>query len=179
MPCCAHITFAPWSIDDISSVGVWTMYRRHHVIVMALASKMVPKEMNFFVPGAQGNTGTCTAPGFLITAGVTAVMAAYNCSICFYYLSIIRCNKKDEYTWFHGISILIIIQCIWWSLPPNTKWCTHCIGYESGETPEGSKIEQRMRNYGVCRALHLFNTNLVEVSGEEIEERSRRESTYL
>jgi hypothetical protein len=78
----------------------------------------------------------------------------------------------------------------------------HCIGYESGETPEGgfsipcgrgdgeenpilylvtaivgfgsvliitptvivgtvSKIEQRMRNYGVCRALHLFlKTNL-------------------
>jgi hypothetical protein len=70
--------------------------------------KMVPKEMNFFVPGAQGNTGTCTALGFLITAGVTAVMAAYNCSICLYYLSIIRYNKKDEYTWYHGISILII-----------------------------------------------------------------------
>ena len=27
MPYCAHSTFTPWSIHDISSVGVWTMYR--------------------------------------------------------------------------------------------------------------------------------------------------------
>ena len=34
MPCCAHITsFAPWFIHHISSVGVWTIYRRHHVII--------------------------------------------------------------------------------------------------------------------------------------------------
>ena len=48
-------------------------------MVMGLAATMVPKEMNYFVPGAQGNKGTCTAPGFIITAGVT-VVAAYNCS---------------------------------------------------------------------------------------------------
>ena len=85
-----------------------------------LGSTMVPKEMNYFIPSAQGNTATCTAQGFLISVG-NMVTNLYNCSICFYYLSIIRYNKKDEYTWFHGISILIIIQCLWWSLPPNTK----------------------------------------------------------
>jgi hypothetical protein len=77
----------------------------------ALATTMVPKEINYLVPIAQGNTATCTAQGFLITAGAN-IVAMYNCSICFYYLSIIRYNKKDEYIrdklepWFHGISIL-------------------------------------------------------------------------
>jgi hypothetical protein len=78
----------------------------------ALGSTMVPKEMNYFIPSAQGNTATCTAQGFLLVFGVT-VAAMYNCSICLYYLAIIRYNKKDEYIrnklepWFHGISIII------------------------------------------------------------------------
>ena len=61
-----------------------------------LSSTMVPKEMNYLVPGAQGNSTTCTAQGFLFSIGSTAANL-YNCSICFYYLSIIRYNKKDEY----------------------------------------------------------------------------------
>ena len=57
---------------------------------------MVPKEMKYFVPGAQGNMTTCTAQGFSIAVGV-CVASLYNCSNFFYYLAIIRYNKKDEY----------------------------------------------------------------------------------
>ncbi len=123
----------------------------------ALGSTMVPKEMNYFVPSAQGNTATCTAQGFLITAGVT-VVALYNCSICFYYLAIIRYNKKDEYIrnklepWFHGISIIIplvggFIFIAMKGYNANDSVCyfeqnyaPHCIGYESGDTPKGFNI---------------------------------------
>ena len=60
-----------------------------------LSSTTVPKEMNYFVPCAQGNTATYTAQGFLITAG-SFVANLFNCSICLYYLSIIGYNKKDK-----------------------------------------------------------------------------------
>jgi hypothetical protein len=123
----------------------------------ALATTMVPKEINYLVPIAQGNTATCTAQGFLITAGAN-IVAMYNCSICFYYLSIIRYNKKDEYIrdklepWFHGISILfpLVVGFIFMTMKAynvNDSNCflrqndpPHCIGYESGETPEGFSI---------------------------------------
>jgi hypothetical protein len=122
-----------------------------------LGSTMAPKEMNYFVPGAQGTTTTCTAQGFTIfVANITA--ALYNCSICFYYLSIIRYNKKDEYIrnklepWFHGISIIIPLVCGFiliamkaynayegdCFLVPNDA--PHCIGYENGDTPKGFSI---------------------------------------
>ena len=124
----------------------------------ALGSTMVPKEMNYFAPSAQGNTATCTAQGFLITVGVN-IANMYNCSICFYYLSIIRYNKKDEYIrnklepWFHGISIVIplVVDFIIMAMKgynasggvacfmvPNDP--PHCIGYENGDTPEGFSI---------------------------------------
>jgi hypothetical protein len=61
----------------------------------ALATTMVPKEMHYFTPGAQGNMTTCTAQGFLVGAGFN-VATLYNCSICFYYLSIIRYNKNNN-----------------------------------------------------------------------------------
>jgi hypothetical protein len=55
---------------------------------------------------------TCTAQGFHYTVGIIGTNL-YNCSICFYYLEVIRYNKKDEYIrnklepWFHVISIII------------------------------------------------------------------------
>jgi hypothetical protein len=123
----------------------------------ALGSIMVPKEMHYFIPYAQGNTATCTAQGFLIGVGGT-IAAMYNCSICFYYLSIIRYNKKDEYIrnklepWFHGISIVFPLVCgfIFIAMKgvnvyESSCFLTqndppHCIGFESGETPEGFSI---------------------------------------
>ena len=56
----------------------------------ALSSRtMAPREMNYLIPYAQGNTATCTAQGFLLNVG-GFVANLYNCSICVYYLSIIR-----------------------------------------------------------------------------------------
>jgi hypothetical protein len=125
--------------------------------VLALGSTMVPKEMNYLVPGAQGNMTTCTAQGFILAVG-SLIANLYNCSICFYYLSIIRYNKKDEYIrnklepWFHGISILLpLVYCfIFMAMKAYNDYgpfcfivpkdAPHCIGHENGETPEGFSI---------------------------------------
>ena len=78
----------------------------------ALSFTMMPKKMNYYIPYTQGNTATCDAQGFLVGVGI-GVGVLCNCSIYFYYLAIIRCNKKDEYIrdnlepWFHGISIVL------------------------------------------------------------------------
>jgi hypothetical protein len=123
----------------------------------ALGSIMVPKEMHYFIPYAQGNTATCTAQEFFVAVGIIAA-ALYNCSICLYYLVIIRYNKKDEYIrnklepWFHGISIAIplvvgFILIAMKAYNVNDSACfiiqndaPHCIGYEIGDTPEGFSI---------------------------------------
>ena len=73
---------------------------------------MAPKEMNYLVPFASGNTATCDAQGFLSFFAL-GVSVGYNCAVCFYYLAIITYNKKFDYIekklepWFHGISISI------------------------------------------------------------------------
>ena len=141
----------------------------------ALTTTMAPKEMNYLLPYAQGNTTTCTAQGFLLTAGVIAA-ALYNCSICLYYLSIIRYNKKDEYIrnklepWFHGISIIIPLVCGFvliamkgynayegdCFLVPNDA--PHCIGYENGDTPEGFSIPCGRGDGGENPILYLVTS---------------------
>jgi len=121
----------------------------------ALGSTMVPKEMNFFLPGAQGNMPTCTAQGFHYTVGIIATNL-YNCSICFYYLEVIRYNKKDEYIrnklepWFHVISIIIplVVGFIFMTMKAYNLYDSVCFMvpndephwiwyYENGETSEG------------------------------------------
>ena len=73
---------------------------------------MVPKEMDYLVPGAQGTVATCTAQGFFITVAMS-MSTYYNCSICFYYLAIIKFNKSDAYIakklerWYHIIPIIV------------------------------------------------------------------------
>ncbi len=77
-----------------------------------LSILMVPEEMNYVIPGAQGNVNTCTAQGFLTF--VNLYTSTYcNCSMCFYYLAIIKYNKSDAYIakklecWFHGIPLTV------------------------------------------------------------------------
>ena len=125
----------------------------------AVNSLAVPEEMKYLVPFARGNVGTCTASGFLRYVGL--VMAAlYNCSMCFYYLSIIKYNKKDEYIkdklepWFHFISISYALAIGFIGLankgfnnsfyggacaatPYNPP---HCKDYENGAIPDGFTI---------------------------------------
>ncbi len=123
-----------------------------------LGSLMVPKELDYMTPGAQGNVGTCTFQGFLIFVGVY-ISAYYNCSICFYYLAIIKYNKSDAYIakklerWFHGVPIIvpvltgILFVAVKFFNSSGGHFCfvrpyipPHCIGYEDGEIIEGFSI---------------------------------------
>ena len=124
----------------------------------ALNKLMVPREMDYFTPNARGNVRTCDAQGYIIVVGST-IAALYNCSICFYYLAIIKYSKKEEYIskklepWFHAISIMIPVICTSITLPMGAfnagtlSACfayennpPHCIGYQNGEIPEGFSI---------------------------------------
>jgi hypothetical protein len=124
----------------------------------ALSSTMTPKDMSYLVPFAIGNMATCDAQGFLIFFA-TGVSVGYNCSVCFYYLAIITYNKKFDYIekklepWLHGISILLPLVLSVILLATNTfngssggtcfveqYWPPHCIGYKTGEIPEGYSI---------------------------------------
>ena len=123
------------------------------------AINSTPKEVQYIIPYASGNLGTCTAQGIFFTLGI--VMATfYNCSICFYYLAIITYNKKDEYIkgklepWFHSVPIILAIGIVITGLIlnqfnsngiVNTCYMTsynppHCWGVANGIIPEGFTI---------------------------------------
>ncbi len=124
---------------------------------LCLGSLMVPKELDYMIPGAQGNAGTCAFQGFLLFAG-WYMPAYYNCSICFYYLAIIKYNKSDAYIakklerWFHGVPITVTILAGFLlvaikSVNAIGQFCfvtpynpPHCIGIEDGERIEGYSI---------------------------------------
>ena len=123
-----------------------------------LNATMIPKEMNYFIPFARGNTASCDFQGSLFIIGY-GVSGWYNCSICFYYLAIVRYNKNDEFIrtklepWFHIVPILMAITfvvllqsieafntsthigCFIFSNRPP-----HCIGYEDGLILEGFTV---------------------------------------
>ena len=120
-----------------------------------IGTAMVPKEMSYYIPYAQGNTATCSFQGFLSLVGQNCV-AFYNCSICCYYLAIIKYNKHNQYIkrklepWFHGVSIMvpIVIAVGFLFLKVyNAKagicrvlpyYPPHCDGYDFGEIPKGN-----------------------------------------
>ncbi len=124
-----------------------------------LNSFMVPMEMAYLIPGAQGNVKTCAAQGFFTVIGFF-ISAYYNCSICFYYLAIIKYNKSDAYIakklerWFHGIPIMVVLMIGFLILAVKgyNAWGTggrcffqpnnppHCIGYGDGEIVDGFSI---------------------------------------
>ena len=128
-------------------------------LAVAFNSTAAPKEMQYLLPSARGNMGTCAAQGFIGSVGI--VMAySYNSMICFYYLSIITFNKKDEYIkhklepWFHGVPIiwtiaigitgLIIKQFnndgIRGNCYPTSYHPPHCWGVANGIIPEGFTV---------------------------------------
>ena len=119
-----------------------------------LGPLMVPKEMKYEIPGALGTVGTCTAQGFIYM--VTLGMSTYykNCSICCYYLAIIKYNKSDAYIakklegWLHGIPITVSLftGLVFMAGKYFNPWGTfcfqapynppHCNGYDDGVTVE-------------------------------------------
>ena len=128
-------------------------------VAYALNSTAAPKEMQYIMPSALGSMGTCIAQGLLLTFGIT-IASLYNWMICFYYLSIITYNKKDEYIkgklelWFHVVPIAYAIvtgmiglmmkqyntngfggNCHLTSYHPP-----HCQGIVNGIIPEGFTV---------------------------------------
>ena len=113
---------------------------------------MLPKEIDYLIPGAIGSQATCNAQGFLTTFGLQLSLC-YNNSICFYYLAIVTFNKKDDFIrkklepCLHGITILIPLianmiaafsggHCLY----GRNGDVPHCSGLESGEIRNGFTI---------------------------------------
>jgi hypothetical protein len=61
-----------------------------------LSSITMPTDLDYMFPSVYGNTATCSAQGFLNVLGTFSGLL-YNCSICIYYLAIVKYNKKDVY----------------------------------------------------------------------------------
>jgi hypothetical protein len=124
-----------------------------------VAGVTIPQEMNYLYPHAKGNVASCAARGIFIVFGAIAG-ALYICALCFYYLAIVRYNKKDNYIkekldyGFMGfLSTPVILVTILATLkafnnPGNEgSFCfaypynpPHCIGLKGGSTPEGFHI---------------------------------------
>jgi len=154
-------------------------------LACALASTMSPKEMNYIKPFASGSMVTCSIQGFMADIGVYAA-ALYNCCVCFYYLAIIKYSKKDDYIrnklepWFHGISLIFPFLFGIASLASNAyffdsydgRFCysdpggftappqPHCIGYETGETPEGFSVPCRHGGNKVNVTIGIIMTSM-------------------
>ena len=119
---------------------------------------MSPSNVDYLVWNARGNQASCTAQGFMFTAGGTSGLL-YTCSLNLYYLSKVKCNWTDTYLrtriepFLHGVPILAALigslvglinksynysdggVCLKPTYDPP-----HCIGYEDGEVCEGFTI---------------------------------------
>jgi hypothetical protein len=119
---------------------------------------MVPEEMSYITPFAQGNQATCDVQGFLVHSGQPGA-ALYNCSISLYYMAIIVFRKRDDFIrnklepWFHAVPITFSFALSSTALAlesynPMGGMCRflesphqqHCEGYEDGEIPDGFSI---------------------------------------
>lgn len=128
------------------------------LLCYALSSTMSPKEISYLMPFARGNVATCSLQGFIFVVGSNCV-SLYNCSICFYYLAIIKGKRNDQYIkaklepWFHSLSITVstAIGVFLFFVkgynpgggtcgPTGAYYPPHCIGYERGAVPEGFTI---------------------------------------
>ena len=71
-----------------------------------------PKEFSEIIWNASGSVASCEAQGFFIFVGSIAA-PLYNCSLCFYYLAILKFGKKDEFIqkelepYLHGVPVLV------------------------------------------------------------------------
>jgi len=121
------------------------------------ATAMAPKETSYYIWNARGNSATCDAQGFILAFG-SAAGILYNCSLCFYHLSVVRYERSDEYIrkkiepYYHAVSILIPLVVSFTTLAkqafnpaPNTGICwgfqynpPHCenLDLNTGEVPD-------------------------------------------
>ena len=125
-------------------------------LTQALSSVLTPQEVSYFTPFAKGNVSTCDAQGFLVVGGYICA-SLYNSSMCFYYLAIIKYNKKDDFIatklepWFHSIPVIVgygissVLLALDQFNNPNGGICfpipndpPHCIGHDDGYISPGN-----------------------------------------
>ena len=63
---------------------------------MMLATAPAPRSTEGYVWNPRGNVHSCNTQGFFLYLGIMAA-PLFNCSLCFYYLAVIKYNKKDAY----------------------------------------------------------------------------------
>lgn len=89
------------SIADIIS-SFWLM----------MSTALSPSYTSGYIWNPRGNVHTCDTQGFFLFLGIIGA-PLYNCSLCFYYLAVIKFNKKDKFIrkklepYFHVVPILV------------------------------------------------------------------------
>ena len=91
------------SIADILS-SFWLM----------LSTLMSPTYTSGYIWNPRGNVHSCDTQGFFLFLGIMGA-PLYNCSLCFYYLAVVKFNKKDAFIrkklepFFHAVPILVSV----------------------------------------------------------------------
>ncbi len=142
-----------------------------------LATIMVPKDFEYMFPWVYGNGTTCTFQGFCHVWGLNSGLL-YNCSICIYYLAIVKYNVKDEVIrkriepYLHAFSICYpltgaIIGVATQSLNQYGQICSfrqyrplHCIFCDDGEVPEGFDLPCG-RGSTANLLIHVFGNTIL------------------
>eukprot|EP00979_Chaetoceros_neogracilis_P017690 scaffold10266_cov294-Chaetoceros_neogracile.AAC.10 len=79
---------------------------------MMLSTLLSPTDTSGYVWNPRGNVNSCDAQGFFLFLGIMGA-PLYNCSLCFYYLAIVKFNKKDTFIrekiepYLHAVPILV------------------------------------------------------------------------
>uniref|UniRef100_A0A7R9VVI7 G-protein coupled receptors family 1 profile domain-containing protein n=1 Tax=Pseudictyota dubia TaxID=2749911 RepID=A0A7R9VVI7_9STRA len=121
----------------------------------SLSSSMVPTDVKEYVWNARGNMASCDAQGFMLNQGLISGIL-YNCSLCIYYLAVVKYEKAEKYIkdriepYLHVISIffpiisstVLLVRQTFNPAPAALCYAVpydppHCAGYGRGETPDG------------------------------------------
>jgi hypothetical protein len=78
---------------------------------MMLNTLPAPAETSDYTWNPMGNVHSCDAQGFFLFLGLMGA-PLYNCSLCLYYIAVVKYNKKEEYIraklepFLHGVPII-------------------------------------------------------------------------
>mmetsp|Transcript_16731 Transcript_16731/g.25134 ORF Transcript_16731/g.25134 Transcript_16731/m.25134 type:complete len:708 (-) Transcript_16731:210-2333(-) len=85
-----------------------------HSIGYTLLNVFMPKDVSYAIWNARGNETSCAIQGMIQTMGWN-MSNWYNCTLCLYFLAVVRQNKSDEYiqkhyeTYYHALPIGVVV----------------------------------------------------------------------
>lgn len=120
---------------------------------------VAPRDVDYMVWNARGNTASCAAFGFMTTVGFLGGLL-YTCALNLNYLAMVRYNKSQSYIkakiepFLLGVPALVAVGCsivalLGQNLNPNEEGeCAtepiynppHCMGYQHGDLRDGFEI---------------------------------------